>query len=201
MNNIIKIIIELIGKVFAAQSKPAKEEETFPEFEIIDSTQTLPWHKTRTWSKRALKSIDKIIVHQELANGTIESVNNYHITPGPKNSLSPKGAPHFAYHYGIDLDGSVHKANPHSATAWHCRGQNSKSVGIMVAGDFSGEGHEGSAEPTALQLRNLNLLLDKLLGELNLSNDNIYGHEAFGKPACPGYIVMEEINKRRSQHE
>lgn len=139
-------------------------------------------------------------MHQELANGTVVAVNNYHITPGPNNSLSPKGAPHFAYHYGIDLDGSVHKANPHSATAWHCRGQNSKSVGVMVAGDFSGEGHEGTAEPSPLQLRNLNLLLDQLVTELQLTNDNIYGHENFGKPACPGYIIMDELNKRRSQH-
>jgi hypothetical protein len=70
----------------------------------------------------------------------------------------------------------------------------------MVAGDFDGEGHQGSAKPTALQLHNLNLLLDKLVDELNLSNDDLYGHESFGKPACPGYIIMEEITKRRSQH-
>jgi len=48
--------------------------------------------------------------------GLVEQVNNYHITPGKQNHLSSKGAPHFAYHYGIDLDGTVYKVNPLSAT-------------------------------------------------------------------------------------
>ncbi len=55
-------------------------------------------------------------MHQELGMGLVEQVNNYHITPGKQNHLSNKGAPHFAYHYGIDLDGTVYKVNPHSAT-------------------------------------------------------------------------------------
>ena len=46
--NIIKLILEIIGKVFAAKAKPVEEKESFPEFEIIDSTKTLPWHETRT---------------------------------------------------------------------------------------------------------------------------------------------------------
>ena len=191
----IKTVLEIISKIIAGLSKPKVE---LPKFEVINATKILPWHKSRTWSKRALKSINKIVVHQELGMGLVEQVNNYHITPGKQNHLSNKGAPHFAYHYGIDLNGTVYKVNPHSATVWHCKGQNSCSVGIMVAGDFSGENHQGKTEPTELQLRNLNFLLNNLLDELKLKSSDIYGHCDFGKPACPGYTIMNEINKRRT---
>jgi hypothetical protein len=48
--------------------------------------------------------------------GTVEQVNSYHTTPGEQNHLSKRGAPHFSYHYGIDLDGTVYKVNNHSHT-------------------------------------------------------------------------------------
>ncbi len=68
----------------------------------------------------------------------------------------------------------------------------------MVAGDFSGVDHIGATEPTELQLRNLNFLLNKLQNELKLKSSDIYGHCDFGKPACPGDAIMTEINKRRT---
>lgn len=40
--NIITLILEIIGKVFAVKAKPIEEKESFPEFEIIDSTKVLP---------------------------------------------------------------------------------------------------------------------------------------------------------------
>lgn len=52
--------------------------------------------------------------------------------------------------------------------------------------------------PTAIQLRNLNFLLNKLLIELKLKDNDIYGHCEFSKPACPGNIIMNEIIKRRA---
>ena len=68
----------------------------------------------------------------------------------------------------------------------------------MVAGDFSGGSHTGKTEPIKIQLRNLNFLLNNLLDELKLNNSDIYGHCDFDKPACPGYSIMHEINKRRT---
>ena len=129
--------------------------------------------------------------------GSVEQVNNYHITPGEQNHLTKRGAPHFSYHYGIDLDGTVYKANSHSSTTWHTKGQNSCSVGIMVAGDFSGDTHKGKLEPTDIQKKNLQKLLDHLILELSLADKDIYGHCDFGKPACPGTELYQLILNRR----
>lgn len=71
----------------------------------------------------------------------------------------------------------------------------------MVAGNFDGDGHKGTGKPSQKQKINLNKLLDKLTADLNLNNTDIYGHENFGKPACPGYDLMELINNRRSKNE
>lgn len=158
---------------------------------IIDE---LPWHESRKWKRRKLTSIDKIIVHQELGNGSVEQVNKYHITPGPQNHISQKGAPHFCYHYGIERDGLIKTANSLKDITWHCRGQNSKSIGIMLVGNFSSETYKGTNRPTAPQLMSLKSLFDILTKIFKtIDRNDIYGHCDFGKPACPGDEVMKFI--------
>jgi hypothetical protein len=44
--------------------------------EIKNLTAELPWHATRRWSSRELSRVNKIVIHQELGEGTIEAVNN-----------------------------------------------------------------------------------------------------------------------------
>jgi hypothetical protein len=75
---------------------------------IYNQIHLLEWHPYRRWSKRELKGIDKIIIHQELAEGDIEAVNRYHIH---LNHISPMGCPHFCYHYGIEKSGEIIQVN------------------------------------------------------------------------------------------
>ncbi len=95
--------------------------------EIKNLINILPWHQKRRWSMRDANSIKKIIIHQELSDGTIEEVNGYHI--GLDNHISAKGCPHFCYHYGIrggkEHDGQIIQANELSHITWHTKGQNS----------------------------------------------------------------------------
>jgi hypothetical protein len=173
-----------------------KKEEEIP-LEIKDMTSVLPWHETRVWANRAFNRINKIIIHQALVSGaTAESVNNYHITPGENNHISPNGAPHICYHYVIEKDGSVLLCNNLSSIVWHCKGQNTSSIGILVMGDFNGVDHSGmDSHPTKEQLHSLKQLLNTLLKneKLDLDETEIYGHDSFGKPACPGYILINFI--------
>ena len=163
---------------------------------IVNVINKLPWHESRTWETRSLDSIDKFIAHQELGNGTVEQVNNYHITPGDQNHLSKRGAPHYAYHYGIERDGTLFQANELTHRTWHTRGQNKTGISCMLVGDFTGPGHTGKNEPTQKQLDSLEFLIDTLLATFpKLNVDNVFGHCDFGKPACPGDLVMETINK------
>jgi len=151
--------------------------------------------QTHIWGQRDLSRIKKIINHQQLAEGTTVATNNYHISED--SHLKKGGAPKIAYHYTIEKDGTVYKVNDHTDVVWHCAGQNTTSIGIMLCGDFTGPGHVGKSEPTKAQLGSLRGLLNHLTKELTLPRTSVYGHCDFGKPACPGNIVMDLIKEYR----
>jgi N-acetyl-anhydromuramyl-L-alanine amidase AmpD len=169
--------------------------------------QKLPWHSRRVWSSRSLGQINKIIIHQALCDCSIEDVNQFHITPGPDNHLSHEGTPHFAYHYGIrqkdnsgSVDGEIIQVNKLTDITWHTRTQNARGVGIMLQGNFKGQGYDltGVADgPTKKQLESLEWLVNYLLDFLRIIPQDVYGHYHFGKPACPGYQVSEWIENYR----
>jgi hypothetical protein len=98
---------------------------------ITNQITTLPWHPFRRWSVRELTGINRIIIHQELGDGSVEDVNQYHIQP---NHISPKGCPHFCYHYGIDKIGEIIQSNDLRNITWHTKGQNEVGIGIMLVG-------------------------------------------------------------------
>lgn len=169
--------------------------------EITNLIIKLPWHRDRRWQNREQSKINKIIIHQELADGSIESVNQYHINPGAENHISEKGCPHFCYHYGIRKfknGGEIAQVNELSHITWHTGGQNASGVGIMLEGCFRGTGFQNGEEgPTPAQISSLQFLVGYLLDALDLTNQDVYGHYHFGKPACPGYKVSDWIEKYR----
>ena len=164
--------------------------------EITNLVNQLDWHPTRRWRTRQLSKINKIIIHQELGEGDIEAVNRYHIKP---NHMSSKGCPRICYHYGIRANGEIVQMNELSSIVWHARGQNTSGIGIMLVGNFAGPGHNtGTREPNPEQMEALKFLVDYLLKAFNFSYQDVYGHYHFGKPACPGYVVQEWIEKIRN---
>jgi len=165
---------------------------------ITNRIEKLEWHPYRTWEKRSLDEVSSIVIHQALSNADVESINKYHIMPGQNNHLSTYGAPHFAYHYGIERDGLIITANMLEDITWHTRSQNREGIGIMLVGDFSGEGHTGNNSPTFSQFLSLEKLVDMLVSIFsNIKRTNVFGHADFGKPACPGYEIMEFIKDYR----
>lgn len=170
---------------------------------IHDRIESLPWHPTRIWSEREMAAIDKIVVHQQLGHGTVEQVNRYHITPSPGNHLSVQGAPHFGYHYGIELDATIVQANRLTDVTWHTRGENTSGVGIMVCGAFkaTGQGVGLADGPSYDQMSALRWLVDHLRDRLNLPRESLYGHYHFGKPACPGKAIEEWIEIYRDEED
>lgn len=166
--------------------------------QVKNLIKELPWHAGRVWQKRELKQIDKIIIHQELGESSIENVNAYHISVGPKNHITPKGCPHMCYHYGIRKNGEVVQVNELSDIVWHCKGQNTSSIGIMLEGNFSGPGYDmGTSKPTDEQLQSTEQLVDFLFESLKLPNSSLFGHYHFGKPACPGFVMQEWLENKR----
>jgi len=150
----------------------------------------------RLWKKRLISSIKKIIVHQAMGELTTLGVHNYHISP--ECHLNPgKGAPRISYHYTIEKDGKVCVVNEMTDVLWHCKGQNTSSIGILMLGSFTGKGYVGKSSPTTEQLDSLTQLLDMLRGEYKLEKTSVYGHCDFGKPACPGDEIFKHIQKYR----
>ncbi|MEO9482556.1 MAG: N-acetylmuramoyl-L-alanine amidase [Ekhidna sp.] len=163
--------------------------------EIKNLITQLPWHSTRRWGTRHLSKIDKIVLHQELGEADVEAVNNYHIKP---NHISPKGCPHICYHYAIRKNGEIVQTNELSSVTWHTKGENISAVGIMVVGNFNGPGYDmGTSEPTKEQIKSIKFLVDYLQKSLRLTNQDIYGHYHFGKPACPGYELQKLVESFR----
>ncbi len=165
---------------------------------ITNLIEELPWHPNRRWSKRSLNRINKIIIHQALGEGSVEQVNNYHITA--PNHISSKGCPHICYHYCIRDNGEVVQANDLSSITWHCKGENSNAIGIVVIGNFQGPGYSlGTQGPTDAQMDSLKGLVDYLLSGFSLSKQDVYGHFHFGKPECPGYVIQKWIEETRNE--
>ncbi len=158
------------------------------------------------WNKRAISKISKIVVHQELADGTIESVNRYHITPAPDNHLDKNGAPHICYHFAIRKNGEICQCNELDDITWHVKGYNTVGVGIMLQGDFDAKAakHKGkNKKPTKEQIDSLKKLLDYLVNELlsRLEKKDVYGHLELqvSKKVCPGDDVMKFIREYRNE--
>lgn len=168
--------------------------------QIKNFIKELPWHKSRLWQKREISQIDKIIIHQELGESSVENVNAYHTSISTQNHITPKGCPHICYHYAIRKNGEILQTNELSDITWHCKGQNTSSVGIMLVGNFAGPGYDmGSSVPTPEQIQSTEQLVDFLLKSLHLSNASLFGHYQFGKPACPGYVMQEWVEQKRGQ--
>ena len=171
-------------------------------------TTKLPWHPTRMWGKRDLALIKYLVVHQSAVEASYENINKAHITPGPQNNLSANGAPHIAYHYGIEKTGRVLFMNPLYYVTWHCKNYNTVSVGINVNGNFSGNGWKGVSDPTKEQLVSLKELLAYLYTTTFTKldpNTSLYGHSHFdpvNRPADPGYtletFIKDYINSASS---
>ena len=202
MKTFINFIVGMLKHWFSSKKvttkvpEPAKKKAPKKDpFKVIDYINVLPWHTSRTWSKRTLSKINKIIVHQSLTTGTLEGINNYHITPGKDNHISNKGAPHICYHYAVSQTGKVYQCNHLSNLVWHTRGQNTSGIGIVLLGNFDGPSYKGTQEPTSEQLENTNRLIDFLLKnpDIKIEETEIYGHKDFGKENCPGTIVYDNV--------
>lgn len=77
-------------------------------------------------------------------------------------------------------------------------------MGILVLGDFNGITYQGEdGDPNDYQLRSLLKLLKYLIMDhesLNIKQDQVFGHNEFGKENCPGTKIYEFIKSFRT-HE
>ena len=122
-----------------------------------------------------------IIVHHSLTkdSGTVswDDIRRYHKSLGWRT---------IGYHYGIELVGNDYEifvGRMMNESGAHCKqqGMNYKSLGICCIGNFDEDHVPQKQWQTCLKL------VRSLVDILQLSVDNIYGHNAFAYyKSCPG---------------
>lgn len=176
---------------------------------IKDVRQTLPWNGK--WKQRNLEDIYWIILHQAIGfayenRSNTAAINNFHIVRQKINGKWFYGWPHIAYHFAVDrgkdyIDwcNSLEDITYGAGGGW-----NSKSIHVIVPGDFAGPTNIGKQDPTQSQLKRTGLICDWLISRPDLPNLTdrsrvcSIGHfEATGKKNCPGYDIMDWLKNWR----
>lgn len=147
---------------------------------------SLPHSRTKHYSIRATGFIEQIVVHHSGRGSTpdglktIQAAARYHVAPKPIGN----GWPGIGYHYAVAPDGSVYKLNNMTTLTYHAGpGENKRSLGVVVLGDFR------EAQPTPAALSSLRTLLRTLLAAL--PGRRVVGHRDVRQTACPGDKLYE----------
>ena len=134
-----------------------------------------------------MRTIDEIIVHctatPEGRNVSVEDITRWHID---------RGFTTIGYHYVVLLDGTIERGRPEEQVGAHCKGHNSRSIGIAYVG-----GCDKAMRPkdtrTTPQCASLAHLLKKL--KAKYPQATIYGHNELANKACPSFDVQKWINE------
>lgn len=171
--------------------EPEKEEESIPnpcpvpstEPEIekeVDKLNIIETNWQWAYPLTYRNQIDEIILHHAAADGSAESVHNYH------RSLGWNG---IAYNYYVRKDGSIYRGRPENAIGGHTSNHNTRSIGICFEGNFEVE-QMGEAQKEA----GANLVADILSRYPNIK---VLRHRDVDATACPGkYFPFEEVSEQ-----
>jgi N-acetyl-anhydromuramyl-L-alanine amidase AmpD len=154
--------------------------------EIINITDTLPKHATKTWYTRTY--VDTMVIHH-LGSGAgdnypILSIANYHV--------NTRDYPGIAYTYCIDGTGKISQVNDIMSLTWHAgNGTNDPDnaniwgVGVCILGDFT------DSTPKDAQLTAASDLAQWLKEHYNVTK--IIGHKEAPRVAtdCPGNLWLQ----------
>jgi hypothetical protein len=119
--------------------------------------------------------------HADTSGATFAEVNEWH----EHNPLISLGIPsslgfYIGYHYFIDKQGVVTQGRADTDEGAHCKGMNTTSLGICLAGNFD------VTYPTKAQTDSLRKLLSEKSQQYGISHDHIVPHRRFSSKTCYG---------------
>lgn len=126
---------------------------------------------------KPMRDVYLIILHHRAGQGDIESIHEAHL----KRGWSGCG-----YHFYIRFDGKIYEGRPTKFMGAHCAGNNSKSIGICLEGNFKKQ------QPTKLQMDSLRELV-KYLKQKYPTIKHINNHNDFYRTECPVVNLKEMI--------
>lgn len=134
-----------------------------------------------------MRAIDEIIVHctatPEGRDISVEDITRWHID---------RGFTTIGYHYVVLLDGTIERGRSEEQVGAHCKGHNSRSIGIAYVG-----GYDKAMRPKDTRTTPQRASLIHLLKELKVKypKATIHGHNEFANKACPSFDVQKWINE------
>lgn len=172
------------------------------EADFVQDVRTkLPRHPSKQWSTRDADLLVGACYHQSLEEyGRVRGNARYHCGP---NHISSNGLPGLSYTLFVEPDGVAYLANDVESRTYSqgyrniAGDENVLYIGVCFGGNFKGPGHDVGRAPTPRQIETAEHLWHHMADIWGWSADCLYGHCEFGKPACPGYDLMEVIDSIR----
>lgn len=128
-----------------------------------------------------MRYIDKIIIHcsatKEGVDITASDIKIWHID---------RGFSDIGYHYVIKLDGTIEKGRHDSRIGAHCRGENTKSIGICYVGGLDSN---NKPKDTRTQAQNVALKALIFILKQDYPNAKIKGHNDYANKACHSFKI------------
>lgn len=144
-------------------------------------------------NKRSINVIDRIIIHHSAIQRSVSTsplaIHSAHLRRGYNG---------IGYHFYIKADGTIYRGRPLCYIGAHCKGYNSKSIGICFEGNFEIE------KPTNAQKIAIQNLIDYLKKEIPTIKYFNYHKELFAT-ACPGknctWDKLAQLNDEENEEE
>ena len=100
-----------------------------------------------------------------------------------------RGFADIGYHFVVRLDGRVECGRPMANIGAHCRGHNSRSVGVCYVGGIGSDGLPADTRTLAQRQALLGLLTAL---RRRFPSASIHGHRDFAPKACPSFDATAE---------
>ena len=139
-----------------------------------------------------MREIKEIIIHcSESPHGrgdNAKTIDRWHKERGFKSIGTDGKVYHIGYHYVILEDGTRESGRPESMVGAHCKGHNSKSLGICLIGIDSF---------TEKQFNDLARLVKNLMVKYDLTHKQVRGHYNYSESkTCPNFGVAQFMYER-----
>lgn len=130
-----------------------------------------------------MRPIDKIIIHctatEEGNDYSVQEIRGWHLY---------RGFSDIGYHFVIHPNGVVEIGRPLNRVGSHCKGHNSKSIGIAYIGGL--RNGKPCDTRTEYQRESLKDLVECLVSEYGCT---VHGHNEFSDKSCPCFDVSKEF--------
>lgn len=168
---------------------------------VKDARTLLARNDAKQWSPRDPDKLRGLCLHQGLdANASAKGTAKYHAGP---NHISADGLPGLSYTGFVERDGTLWLA-----WAVECKtlsqgyadrpgDENEQFLAVSFGGNFSGQGYQGTQDPTPKQVATARQLWEACKKIWGWRNNQLYGHYHFGKPACPGFSLTNIVEEYR----